>query len=459
MHDVHVKPGRRVLGDALRPARHEAAGRRATEDERTHGVSLIVRAQMRVRGFLWRTAGRAAGRAAPRPVRAYHEAVTRSLVRALLRDPDVVAVYAQGSYAAGELRPGRSDVDLVAVVADSDVEGELAQLARLRRPYRRHQAVLPIDLAVLGRSGFATAAGRLAQRRGRMRAPGPMVPVAAWRLLGGDDLRTGAETTPAGDWYVTESHVARAVRAAATGGDVRAALRHLIHDVRRERLRWPSAQRLLTAAGDAELIAAALELTDAQRDVVPVAAAQRAVPGWTAPPAPAAVPRLDVPGPATLHHPPFAPRPELIVEGEPLVLARWAVDGGAAAAARAGVDLRIATPRLAQEGWRGGMRAASILLASIPVDGPPLAQRLCLPAGDVLREQAATQAQGFLLAARAALLGHRGTRRDPLLPARLAAWRVLADGGPLLGEERSLRAAVPALAEPDWARSALTVAR
>ena len=414
---------------------------------------------MRVRGFLWRTAGRAAGRAAPRPMHAYHDAVTRSLVRALLRDADVLAVYAQGSYAVGELRPGRSDVDLVAVVADRDVEGELAQLARLARPYRRHQAVLPIDLAVLGAGGFAVSAGRLAQRRGRMGSPGPMVPVSAWRLLGGDELRTGAEAIPAGDWYVTEAHVARAVGAAATGGDVRGALRDLIHDVRREALDWPSARRLLAARDDAELIAAALEVTDAQRELIPLPARPREVEGWTAPPAPAEVPQIGAPGVVTLHRPPFSSRPELIAEGEAAALARWAAGGGTVAARRAGMDLRLATPRLVEEGWRGGMRAASILLASVPVAGEPLAPRLRLPTDAVLHEQAATQAQGLLMVARATLLGHRGAAPDPLLPARMAAWRLLAAGGPLLGEEPSLRAAVPELDEPDWGRRALTVAR
>jgi hypothetical protein len=412
---------------------------------------------MRVRGFVWRTAGRAAGRAAPRPVRAYHDVVTRSLVRELLRDPDVLAVYAHGSYATGALRPGRSDVDLVAVVADRDVDGELAQLARLARPYRRHQAVLPIDLAVLGAGTFAVSAGRLAQRRGRMGTPGPMVAVSDWRLLGGDELRTGAEAAPAGDWYVTEAHVARAVGAVATGGDVRAALRDLIHDVRREGLDWPSAQRLLGARDDATLIAAALELTDAQRALVPLAARPRRVEGWTAPPAPAAAPFFDVPGTVTLHRPPFSERAELIVEGAPEEVARWAVEGGARAAGRAGIDLRITTTRIAQEGWRGGLRAASILLASVPLAGEPLAPRMCLPDDAVMREQAATQAQGYLLAARAALLGHRRTRRDPLLPVRLGAWQLLAAGGPLLGEDRSLRAALPALAEPDWGRRVLRI--
>jgi hypothetical protein len=162
---------------------------------------------------------------------------------------------------------------------------------------------------------------------------------------------------------------------------------------------------------------------------------------------------------ATFHQPPFTALPELIVEGYPDELAEWAVREGAVAARRAGVDLRIATPALAEEGWRGGMRAASILLAGLPLAGPPLAARLRLPCAEILREQAATQAQGLLLVARGTLLGHRRATRDAALPTRLAAWNLLAQGGPLLGEERSLRAAAPALAEPDWARRALRVAR
>jgi len=416
---------------------------------------------MRVRSFLWRTAGHRAGRLAPVPVLAYHEAVTRSLVRALAGDRDVIAIYAHGSYATGDLRPGRSDVDLVAVVADHDIDGELDLLARLRVPYRRHQAVLPVDLAVIPRSAFPDAALALARRRGRIGTPAPMTPLAHWRLLAGAELRGAAPTAARGDWYVTEAHVARAVRAAATGGDVRGALRDLIHDVEREQLDWPSARRLIAARDPAQLIAAALALIDAQRELVPVAASVRDVDGWVAPavPAIAGLERLAPPGSATLHRPPFSARPELIVEGEPEPVARWAVDAGARAAHAAGVDLRIATRRLAEEGWRGGFRAASIMLASVPIAGTPLAGRLRLPGDTVLRELGETQAHGLLADARATMLGRRSMRPDPLLPVRLAAWRVLAGGGPLIGEERALRSVVPALGEPDWARRALAAGR
>jgi predicted nucleotidyltransferase len=416
---------------------------------------------MRVRTFLWRTVGGGAGRLLPGPVRAYHEVVARSLVRALLRDPDVVAVYAHGSYASGELRPGRSDIDLVAVVADHDVDGELALLARLAKPYRRHQAVLPLDLAVLPISTFSVAAARLALRRGRIGTPGPMVPVAHWLLLGGEDVRGDGVVASPSLWYLTEAHVARAVHAAHSGGDVRGALAPLLHDVRREALDWPSARRLLGATDAAGLIAAALSLTDAQRDLVAVASEHRTVQGWMAPPAPdiGCLGDIRFPGPATLHHPPLGARPELVVEGEPEVLARWAIAGGAQAAARTGADLRLATPRLAEEGWRGGLRAASLLLASTTTGGPPLAARVRLPEAHVLREHAAAQADGLLADARATLLGRRGGGANGHLPELLAAWRVLAGGGPLLGEETALRTAVPELSEPDWGRRALAVSR
>jgi hypothetical protein len=399
----------------------------------------------------------------PGPVRAYHEVVARSLVRALLRDPDVLAVYAHGSYATGELRPGRSDIDLVAVVADHDVDGELALLKRLAKPYRRHQAVLPLDLAVLPISTFTVTAERLAQRRGRIGTPGPMVPVERWSLLGGEEARDGGVVAAPSRWYLTEAHVAGAVRAVRDGGDVRSALAALLHDVRREALDWPSARRLLSATDPAGLIAAALSLTDAQRDLVAVTCAPRTVDGWMAPAAPdperLGLERLTFPGPATLHQPPFVPRPELVVEGEPEALARWAIAGGADAVARAGADLRLATPRLAEEGWRGGLRAASLLLASTTTGGPPLAARVRLPESDVLRQHAAAQADGLLADVRGTLLGRRGGTPNGRLPELLAAWRLLAGGGPLLGEEEALRAAVPELDEPDWGRRALAVGR
>jgi predicted nucleotidyltransferase len=77
---------------------------------------------MRWRAILWRTAGPRIGRAAPRPTLAAYRMLTASAVRALTRHPQVLAVYANGSAATGDLRPGRSDVDLVAAVTDVSPE-------------------------------------------------------------------------------------------------------------------------------------------------------------------------------------------------------------------------------------------------------------------------------------------------------------------------------------------------
>jgi len=47
------------------------------------------------------------GRAAPRPMRTAYAVMTASAVRALMRNPCVLAVYANGSLATGDLRPRR----------------------------------------------------------------------------------------------------------------------------------------------------------------------------------------------------------------------------------------------------------------------------------------------------------------------------------------------------------------
>ena len=359
---------------------------------------------MRVRGFLWRTVAHAAGRLAPAPMHAYHEAVTRSLVRALARDRDVIAVYGQGSYATGDLRPGRSDVDLVAVVADHDIDGELELLTRLRRAYRRRQAVLPIDLAVIPHAAFAESAALLARRRGRIATPGPMVALDRWRLLAGDELRGAPEPAHGHDWYVTEAHVARAVRALANGGDVRAALGDLIHDVERERVDWPSARRLVAARAPADLIEAALALTDAQRDLVPVAALRREVEGWSAPrPARRRAirrARRSRSGDAAPSAVQRAPRADC--RGRARRARALGRAGGARTVVDAGADLRLATPRLAEEGWRGGFRAASILLrvgaagggAARRTASAPRGRRAARSGGDRGRRPARRRARG-----------------------------------------------------------------
>src|SRR5687768_13384812 len=94
----------------------------------------------------WRPVGAAVGRLAPGPMRAYYRAVVRSYVSTLRRTPEVKALYTYGSFAGDTFRPGRSDVDLVAVTEAAAPGREVALLLRLRKSFRRHQGLLPIDV-------------------------------------------------------------------------------------------------------------------------------------------------------------------------------------------------------------------------------------------------------------------------------------------------------------------------
>src|SRR4051794_31625163 len=172
---------------------------------------------MKLREALWRTLAPPLGRVAPGPVRAYYAAVTRSLVRSLTRDPAVVAVYAHGSYALGDLRPGRSDVDLVAVVEDMSVEEEVALLRRLGTRYRRRQALLPLDLSVLSRSAFSRGAPWHAFLRMRIGEPRPVCAVEEWRLLAGREVRESRWELEPRLAYLTEAHLLVAFACAASG--------------------------------------------------------------------------------------------------------------------------------------------------------------------------------------------------------------------------------------------------
>jgi hypothetical protein len=397
---------------------------------------------MRWRALLWRTAGPPLGRAAPRPMRAAYGAVTASAVRALMRNRDVLAVYANGSLATGELLPGTSDADLVAVVTDQDPEGEVALLRDLAGPYRRRQAVFPLDLVTIPSGEIGRAAGFHVLRRGRIAELGPVYPHATWRRLAGSELRDGFEPDPR-LFYVTEEHVARALR----GEEVL-----LRRDVERQRPDWPEAHELLAARTRAELAASALGVIERQRRLVAVQAAP-APQDWRAqaPRAEAvAAARRIAPAVAdavTVHHPPFAPRAELLAEGEPAALARWAAAEGWAATGAAGLSLRITTPLLAQDAWRGGLRGASLLNSAVHVGGEPLAPRLTFPGPELLRLAAEAHCHALLAQLRFTLLGKRRSSPDPTLADRLAAWRRVMAGGPLTDE--------PSTASGDWALRAL----
>jgi hypothetical protein len=148
-----------------------------------------------------------------------------------------------------------------------------------------------------------------------------------------------------------------------------------------------------------------------------------------------------------VHHPPFAPRSELLVEGEPEPLAQWAADAGLQAARTAGLELRITTPRLAQDAWRGGLRAASLVSSAVHIGGEPLAPRLVFPGPELLALQAEAQCHALLAQLRFTVLGKRRSAPDPALADRLAAWRRVMDGGPLT--------AAPSAAAGEWALRAL----
>jgi hypothetical protein len=368
--------------------------------------------------------------------------LTASAVRALARHPQVLAVYANGSAATGDLRPGRSDVDLVAAVTDVSPERELALLRELAGPYRRRQAAFPLDLVTIPEGELGRAAGFQVLRRGRIDGLGPVYPLESWRLLSGSELR-GAFRPDARLFYVTEEHVVRAL----CGEDVL-----LRGDVERQGVEWPEAEALRAAQTRAGTAAAALRVIDRQRALVAVAPAP-APEGWaaSAPSAGAiAAARRLAPTAAvavTVHHPPFAARPELLVEGDPEPLAAWAADGGLEAARSAGLALRITTPRLAQDAWRGGLRVASLLSCAVHVGGEPLAPRLVFPGPELLRLAAEAQCHALLAQVRFTVLGKRRSAPDPTLADRLAAWRRVMDGGPLTAQRSA--------AAGDWALRAL----
>lgn len=393
---------------------------------------------MRWRALLWRTTGPRLGSAAPGPMRLFYEITTTSAVRALARDRHVHSVYATGSAAAGHLRPGRSDVDLVAVVADENPEGELAVLHRLARPYRRRQAVFPLDLVTIPAGEFARSAGFHVLRRGRIAEPGPVYALETWRRLSGPDLRGPFRPDPR-LFYITEDHVGRALRGEEMS---------LRADVARQAVPWPEADALRAARTPEQLAAAALEVIDRQRALVEVPSAP-APDGWSAPaPSAAAVAAARRLAPAaavavTVHHPPFAGAPELLVEGDPEALARWAAERGLAASRAAGLTLRITTPRLAQDAWRGGTRAASLLSSAVHIGGEPLAPRLVFPEPELLALTAEAQCHSLLAQLRFTILGKRRSAPDPTIADRIAAWRRVMDGEPLTSQGSS--------AAGDWA--------
>jgi predicted nucleotidyltransferase len=404
---------------------------------------------MGLREAVWRSLGPPLGRVAPGPARAYYGVITRSLVRSLARRPEVLAVYAHGSYALDELRPGVSDVDLVAVVEDMPVEDELALLARLGQSYRRRQALLPLDLTVLSRRSFAAGAPWHAFLRMRIGEARPVCPVEQWRLLAGTEQRAGLWEIDPHLSYLTESHLLVSFACWARGDRAGLArqLGKLDRNARREELAWPAARDLRAALRLGETpaaLVATLALLDEHRARNPIerAGAPDTV-GWRADPVPegadrAALAALFADAPArsvTLYLPPFESTPVLLLEApdvsaaEPLV--RLALER-AAEAARLGAHLQVLTSRLAED-----------------LAGEPLDPRIGLPDGERLRDLTLGRALTAVAFLRWRLLGLRRLPRVPELPCVLEACHGILAGEPPVTARNVLVERNPALADAD----------
>src|SRR5438093_5623231 len=189
---------------------------------------------MLVRRVAWRLAGRVTDRGLPAAAaRAYYREVAGSLARALDRLAGVRAVYAWGSFATGDERPGHSDVDLVAVIEDLPPADEVRLLQAIRTRYARRQAVLPIDLTVLSAGEVARDAPLHKLIRLRVADERPGLALGEWRLLAGEELRPGdAGRSPAHLRYVSDGRLQAAIVALAMGrgGEARALLARLGED-------------------------------------------------------------------------------------------------------------------------------------------------------------------------------------------------------------------------------------
>src|SRR5207247_261619 len=112
----------------------------------------------------------------------------------------------------------------------------------------------------------------------------------------------------------------------------------------------------------------------------------------------------------TVYQPPFAAHPSLLLEGADVDAARpalrWAADGGAARAARAGLRVEVLTSRLAEDAWRSrALRWVGLTAAAEHLEGDPLAPRIGLPAGGLERDVARYGAVTAVACARWAAVG------------------------------------------------------
>ena len=381
---------------------------------------------MRIRPAVWRIVGRPAGRAAPRLARRYYDAVTSSLVRALMREEAVISVYAQGSYITDDFAPGRSDVDLVAVVDELPPARELGLLKRLRRIYRPRQAILPIDLLTLGSDEFEHGAGWHAFMRLRLPTEGP----ASWRLLAGAELRADECWEPNRALrYISEREVDAALR---TGSfeEARAALEHV--DQHRARHVCPTEPVQLNPSSWRVERPTREERALAERLAGTVAARS-----------------------ATLIRMPFEPDAVLLLEARDLSSA-----GALLEAALESRELRVGvtTSRLAEDSWRRGFRWIAIA-AGEHLAGERLAPRLRAPDASGRRELLAHRAFTAVGAVRTYALGLRRVARRPEALLELALVSRLVRGEPIVTVPADLVPGIAGLNDDAWTLRALELWR
>ena len=380
---------------------------------------------MKVRRAVWRIAGGPAGRAAPGLVRRYYDAVTSSLVNALRREDGVVSVYAQGSFVNERFRPGRSDVDLVAVVDALTPAEELALLKRLRAIYQRRQAVLPIDLVTLGVDEFPHGAGWLSFAR-LQPTEGP----ASWRLLAGPELRAAECWEPDRALrYISEREVDSALQAGSFR-EARAALERVDehrarHAYPTERPRLdPSSWRVERPSRDERRIAERVAGTVSARS-------------------------------ATLIRMPFERDSVLLLEAGRLEDADRLLD---AALASRTLRVSVTTSRLAEDSWRRGFRWIAIASGD-HLAGEPLAPRLRVPDARGRRALLAHRAFAAVGAVRWNALGLRRGARRPEHVLELALVGRLRRDEPVVTIPEELAPGAAALDDDAWTLSALELWR
>lgn len=382
---------------------------------------------MRLRRAVWRVAGPAAGRVAPRLTRLYYGGVTRSLVRALVRDPAVRSVYAHGSYMTDEFVPGRSDVDLVAVAEELPAAEELSLLRRLRRVYLPRQAVLPLDLVTLGVDELEPGSGWLSFVRVRRGSSGP----AAWRLLAGLELRASEPWTPDPALaYLTETVVADALRRRDPAGSVHAALARV--DEHRARHTYSTRPAKLDAS-----TWRVERPTDNERAEAEQIA--RGVPARS----------------ATLIRMPFEERAVLLLEARDLEDALPLIEAALAAST---VPVSVTTSRLAEDSWRRGFRWIAIA-AGDNLAGEPLAPRLRAPDAHIRSQLLAHRAFAAVGAVRRHALGMRTATRWPAALLELALVARLARGDSVVTIPEELAPGAAGLDDDAWALRALELWR